>query len=198
MAVQKQFEVVVEGTYYAGTRNNKIPRRYSPETFIVFDLTKALHTIQRQLLAERLQRKYEDYTGWRECRIVSSREITDGNHAASVEATPIAQMSLDMLSDFVQMESLDVLVHSFGTVAQARLAVADAFDDKKLRDKQKREEAAKRQKEEAGTQALRDVNRPAPSKKMPVVADDGAMENLDEPLKETAVVKDSSIDDLME
>lgn len=180
MSAQKQYEVVVEGTYYSGTRNNKIPRRYAPESFIVFDLVKALHTIQRQLLHERLQRKYDDYTGWRECRIVSTREIKDGTIAATVEKTPITQMSLDMLADFVQLENLDVLVHNYGTIAQARQAVSDAFDDKKLREKQKREEAASRLKEDQANAALRAVNAP-----QPVPIDDGAMQNLDEPLTET-------------
>lgn len=178
MSKQKSFEVVVEGTYYAGTRNNKIPRRYAPETFIVFDLPKALHTIQRQLLAERLQRKYEDYTGWRECQIVSVKEITDGKIIATIETTSIAQMDLNMLADFVQLEGLDVLVHQQGTITQARQAVSDAFDDKKLREKQKREAAAKAAPQEARNAELRRVNQP------PVV-DDGAMETLDEPLKET-------------
>lgn len=180
MSKQKSFEVVVEGTYYAGTRNNKIPRRYSPETFIVFDLSKALHTIQRQLLAERLQRKYEDYTGWRECRIVSSKEITDGKIAATVEATPIMQMSLDMLADFVQLENLDVKVYSFGSIAQARQVVADAFDDKKLQARLKREQAAKESKVNAENAELKRAN----SAPMPV-KDDGGMEDLDEPLKES-------------
>ncbi len=188
MSKQKSFEVVVEGTYYAGTRNNKIPRRYAPETFIVFDLSKALHTIQRQLLAERLQRKYEDYTGWRECRIVSSKEITDGKVIAAVESTPIAQMSLDMLADFVQIEKLDVLVHSFGTVAQARQAVADAFDDKKLQARLKREEEAKEAKGNSERDQLRRANAP--------VADDGGMETLDEPLVETAPKVVTGLEDL--
>lgn len=182
MASQKSFEVVVEGTYYSGTRNNKIPRRYAPETFIVFDLPRALHTIQRQLLAERLQRKYRDYTGWRECRIVSSREITDGKVVASVEQTPIMQMSLDMLADFVQIENLEVLVHNFGSVAQARQAVSDAFDDKKLREKQKREAMAARAEEDKRNAELRAAN--TPKVHTPVV-DDGGLENMDEPLVET-------------
>lgn len=182
-AAQKSFEVIVEGTYYAGTRNNKIPRRYQPESFIVFDLVKALHTIQRQLLHERLQRKYDDYTGWRECRIVSTREIKDGVIAATIEKTPIMQMDLNMLADFVQLENLDVLVHNFGTVAQARLAVSDAFDDKKLREKQKREDAAARAKEDQASAALRAAN--STPRPVPVPVDDGSMQTLDEPLKET-------------
>lgn len=183
MSKTKSFEVVVEGTYYSGTRNNKIPRRYAPESFIVFDLPKALHTIQRQLLAERLQRKYEDYTGWRECRIVSSREITDGKSPITVDQVPIMQMSLELLADFVQIENLDVLVHSFGSIAQARQAVSDAFDDKKLRERQKREDAAARAEEEKANARLREANTPQFSDR-PVTAED-AMENLDEPLVET-------------
>ena len=195
MAQTKSFEVVVEGTYYSGTRNNKIPRRYAPETFVVFDLPKALHTIQRQLLAERLQRKYEDYTGWRECRIVSSKEITDGKIAAKIEQTPIAQMSIDMLSDFVQLENLDILVHNFGTVAQARQAVADAFDDKKLREKQKRESAAARAEEDRNNARLREANT-VPTPRPVVAEDDGRLENLDEPLRESAAPALTGLEDL--
>lgn len=155
------FNVTVEGQYFSGTKNNKIPRPYGPEIFTVKNMVTALHVIQRQLLDERLRRKYQDYAGWRTCAIISSRPVDEANNPRPLSEVPIKEMSLDQLQRFVVEKELPVNVAKFGSIASARIAVSDAFDDKCLVERQQAEEAAKKAAKEKEAKEIHDLNAPA-------------------------------------
>ena len=160
------FNVTVEGQYFSGTKNNKIPRPYGPEVFTVKNMVNALHVVQRQLLDERLRRKYRDYAGWRTCAIISSKpageagEAGEADNARPISQIPIKEMSLDQLQRFVVEKELPVNVAKFGSVASARIAVSDAFDDKCLVERQQAEEAAKKAAKEKEAKEIQDLNAP--------------------------------------
>jgi hypothetical protein len=144
-------EVTVEGQYYSGSRNNKIARSYAPEKFLLnADTENPLHIIQRQLLNERLQKKYEDYTSWRTCRIIDQKEVGPEKTAeAPLPEIPIKTMTLDQLQRFVLLKKLPIDVLDFATVTEARKKVQDAWDDSVLLKQRDANEKAERSAKEA-------------------------------------------------
>ena len=154
-----QFEVTVEGTYYAGTKNNKVHRTYKPEKFILSSLKDAQHTIYRKLISQRLMTKYPDFVGVRTCQIIDTKEITGAPTNRPVREIPINEMSLAELTQFSIEQGLAVDPQKCGSVMEARKAVSDALDDKQLLKRQQDEEAAKKRKAKEDKDALDDLSR---------------------------------------
>lgn len=155
------YEITVEGTYYAGTKNNKVHRAYKPEKFILPSLKDAQHTIYRKLIGQRLMVKYDDYVGVRTCSIIDTREVKGQIQSRPLVEIPVAEMSLAQLTQFAIEQGLDVNPQKAGSVLTARKEVSDALDDKHLFERQQREEKAKRNKEKADKDGLDDLNKTA-------------------------------------
>lgn len=154
-----QYEVTVEGTYYSGTKNNKVHRPYKPEKFLLHTLKDAQHTIMRKLLAQRLMTKYDDFVGVRTCNIIDTREVKGTLAERPLAEIPVAEMNLAQLTQFAIEQGLEVEPQKAGSVMEARKAVSDALDDKQLLLRQQREEQAKRDKDAADKAALGDLSR---------------------------------------
>lgn len=154
-----QYEITVEGTYYSGTKNNKVHRQYKPEKFVLSTLKDAQHTIMRKLLGERLKVKYDDYVGVRTCNITDTKETRVSATARPLAEIPVAEMNLAQLTQFSIEQGLDVDPQKHGSVLAARKAVSDALDDKHLLQRQQKEEQAKREKDKADKDALGDLGK---------------------------------------
>ena len=154
-----QYEITVEGTYYAGTKNNKVHRTYKPEKFTLPSLKDAQHTIYRKLISERLRLKYSDFVGVRTCQIIDTKEVSAASTGRPLAEIPVAEMNLAQLTQFAVEQGLEVDPQKCGSVIAARKAVSDALDDKHLLLRQQNEEAAKRKKEKEDKDALDELNR---------------------------------------
>lgn len=154
-----QYEVTVQGTYYAGTKNNKIHRPYKPEKFVLHTLVNAQHTIYRKLIAQRLTTKYPDFVGVRTCEIIDTKTVTGAATQRALLDIPIAEMNLNQLIQFSLEQDLAVDPAKCGSVMAARKAVSDALDDKQLLKRQQDEEAAKRDREKKDKDNLDDLDR---------------------------------------
>lgn len=139
---ETKYEVTVEGTYYAGTRGNKIPKQFKPEKFLLASLENAQHTIFRKLLTQRLQSKCPDFVHTRTCIIVNTQTVIGVLAKRDIREIPIAEMSLDELNEFTIAQDLDVDMTACGNVMAARKAVQDSFDTKRLQKRQADEAAA--------------------------------------------------------
>lgn len=154
-----QYEFTVEGTYYSGTKNNKVHRPFKPEKFLLPSPKDAQHTIMRKLLAQRLITKYDDFVSVRTCNIIDQKTVTVAAAARPLAEIPIAEMNLSQLGLFAVEHHLGVQVQKAGSVMEARKMVSDALDDKHLLQRQQNEEAAKRKKEQDDKAALEDLSR---------------------------------------
>lgn len=159
MAGTPQYQIIVEGTYYAGTRNNKAHKPYKAEKFILPSLTNAQHTIYRKLITPRLASKYPDFVGVRTCQIVDQKTLTGA--AVAVLDIPVSEMNLAQLTQFVVEKDLAVNPQNFGSVVAARKAVSDALDDRLLLQRQQNEENARKEKEKEDKEALDGLSRTA-------------------------------------
>lgn len=154
-----QYEFTVEGTYYSGTKNNKVHRQYAPEKFLLPTTKDAQHTIMRKLLAQRLMTKYPDYVGVRTCQIIHQREVAAAAATRPLAEIPVAEMNMAQLNQFTIEQGLAVDLSKVGSVMDARKKVSDALDDKQILKRQQDEEAAKLQKEKDDKAALGDLSR---------------------------------------
>lgn len=159
---KQTYEVTAEGTYYAGSKENKVHRPFRNEKFIVPDLAKAHHTVFRKLLPQRLATKYPDFVATRTCQISNTRTITGAPTTRPVVDTPIAEMSLDQLVQFCLDQALDIDPRDSGSVMVARKVVQDALDDKVLMRRQRDQEAQTKKAKAEEKDALDELNKDEP------------------------------------
>lgn len=136
--------VRLKGTYYAKTVTYCLPREYEIELQLTNDPTaklpneKRIHYICfRKLLPhyfEKNREKYMEYAGVRTCRLVDVRVAGSEGMSVidSVAAKPISKMNMDDLIEFAAMQDLFVRPREYTTISEARQAVADEIENRRI------------------------------------------------------------------
>lgn len=99
-------------------------------------LTCALHIIRRYHIEERLKEKYPDYIGVHTCEIFSKEKIKINiDELRDVESTPIKDMTLSELLQFVTLSDINVILGDYADLGDKKIAVQRALAQKKKDDK---------------------------------------------------------------
>ena len=132
------------GEYYAKTISNCLEKPFEIEIQLTdnpdapIPNAKRLHQVVKNQLAphyfQNHRDEYPDYKGVRLCKILDAEVFRNAKLAKSgkKDSNDISQMNMNELVNFSAINELLVDVRDYATIAAARLAVADALENRKL------------------------------------------------------------------
>lgn len=128
-------KVTCEGQYVYGLGTTKQTCQFKEVFFIPKSDEKiAQSVIKKHLIKPRLKKKYDNFRWVRICQLT---DIQPGDGQDSqidvADHRDVPKMNREQLTNFCVQNEIGVEPAEFGSVAIARQAVADAYDDKKNR-----------------------------------------------------------------
>ena len=141
--------IKVKGTYYGRDNRGKIIKEYDDEMQLTDDPNREmprepelLRLLQKKLAPVffKQNKKYPDFTGLRTLHIMDTS--VEGAKNTKPKVKTIDQMGIEELALYAASEDLMCDVDKFPTINEARKAVFDELEDRKIaeREEQRREE----------------------------------------------------------
>ena len=171
-AVKAGVFITCEGTYYAKNTGVCVPQQYEIELQLTDDPNYELpshrrihHVAFRKLVPHYFQsrpKEYPEYSGLRTCRLVDVQVLGNGKTKPK-KPGKIEDMSMNQLVQFAAREDLLVNPKDSSNIADARKAVADEIENRKLAEaelvQQEIDEKAEKAKEFDDVRDILDFNR---------------------------------------